>query len=197
MAVGPKGAAVDRPALFADIHQPSADFLMFPDVSSSSRKYIPLGFYPRDAIITNKVHAVEGCSAYEFGVIQSRVYMAWVKAVSSRMKSDFNHSSTFVYNNFPWPDRTDSEVASISSAAAEVLTARMEHKGASLADLYGPLSMPPDLFVAHKNLDKFVLAAYGLKSSATDAEVLSTLFTRYEQLVAPMARMMEKKSKKR
>ena len=194
-AVGPKGAAVDRPSLFADIHQPSADFLMFPDVSSSSRKYIPLSFYSRDAIITNKVHAVEGCSAYEFGVIQSRVYMAWVRAVSSRMKSDFNHSSTFVYNNFPWPDRTDAGIASVSSAAAEVLTARMAHKGASLADLYGPLSMPPDLMGAHKDLDKFVLAAYGLKSSATDSEVLSALFTRYEELTAPLAGIMGKKKR--
>jgi hypothetical protein len=41
-----------------------------------------------------------------------------------------------------------------------------------------------------------VLAAYGLKPSATDAEVLSALFTRYEELVAPMIEMMGKKRKK-
>jgi len=57
--------------------------------------------------------------------------------------------------------------------------------------------MPPDLLKAHEQLDRVVLAAYGLKASATDAEVLSVLFTRYEELVAPMAGMMEKKSKKR
>jgi hypothetical protein len=49
---------------------------------------------------------------------------------------------------------------------------------------------------AHRELDKFVLAAYGLKSSATDAQVLSVLFTRYEELVAPMIGMMDKKKKK-
>ena len=95
-----------------------------------------------------------------------------------------------------WPDRTDVGIASVSSAAAEVLTARMAHQGASLADLYGPLSMPPDLTGAHKALDKFVLATYGLKSSATDAEVLSALFARYEELVAPMIGVMGKKRKK-
>jgi hypothetical protein len=109
------------------------------------------------------------------------------------MKSDFNHSSTFVYNNFPWPDRTDAGIASVSSAATEVLAARKAHQGASLADLYGPLSMPPDLMGAHKALDKFVLAAYGLKSSATDAEVLSALFTRYEELVALMIGVKKRK----
>jgi len=46
--------------------------------------------------------------------------------------------------------------------------------------------MPPDLLKAHEQLDRVVLAAYGLKASATDAEVLSVLFTRYEELTAPL-----------
>ena len=57
--------------------------------------------------------------------------------------------------------------------------------------------MPADLTKAHQDLDKVVLTAYGLKASATDAEVLGELFSRYERLMAPMAGMMEKKSKKR
>jgi hypothetical protein len=57
--------------------------------------------------------------------------------------------------------------------------------------------MPADLVKAHEVLDKAVMATYGLKPAATDAEVLGELFARYERLVAPMAGMMEKKSKKR
>ena len=68
-----------------------------------------------------------------------------------------------------------------------MLAAREAHPGSSLADLYGPLSMPEDLTVAHQNLDKAVLMAYGLKPAATDPEVLSELFSRYEALVAPLA----------
>ena len=85
----------------------------------------------------------------------------------------------------------------IETAAQGVLAAREAHPGASLADLYGPLSMPADLTKAHQDLDKAVLTAYGLKPAATDAEVLGELFSRYEELVAPMAGMLEKKSKKR
>lgn len=33
-------------------------------------------------------------------------------------------------------------------------------KGASLADLYNPLTMPPDLVKAHNNLDKAVDLCY-------------------------------------
>ena len=56
--------------------------------------------------------------------------------------------------------------------------------------------MPPDLLKAHEQLDRVVLAAYELKPSATDTEVLSALFTRYEELVAPMIGVMGKKRKK-
>jgi hypothetical protein len=57
--------------------------------------------------------------------------------------------------------------------------------------------MPEDLTMAHQDLDKAVLAAYGLKPVATDAEVLGELFSRYERLVAPLAQMMNKAGKKR
>ena len=38
---------------------------------------------------------------------------------------------------------------------------------------------------------------YGLKASATDAEVLSALFTRYGELVAPMDGLLGKKKRKK
>lgn len=60
-------------------------------------------------------------------------------------------------------------------------------------DIYGVDRKRVALF---EQLDRVVLAAYGLKPSATDAEVLSALFTRYEELVAPMIEMMGKKRKK-
>ena len=84
----------------------------------------------------------------------------------------------------------------IEAAAQGVLDARDAHPGSSLADLYDAVAMPPDLAKAHEGLDKAVLSAYGLRPSSNDAEVLSTLFTRYEELVAPMIGVMGKKRKK-
>ncbi len=51
-----------------------------------------------------------------------------------------------------------------------------------LADIYDPLSMPPDLLKAHKTLDKAVLSACGVPAGATDTEILAELFKRYETL---------------
>ena len=152
----------------------------------------------KPAVIANDaLSTIADATLVTFGVLHSRPFQVWNATVSGRLKSDFRITAEVTYNNFPWPDMEGSARTAIEVAAQGVVAAREAHPGASLADLYGPLSMPADLTRAHQDLDKAVLTAYGLKASATDAEVLSVLFTRYEELVAPMAGMMEKKSKKR
>jgi hypothetical protein len=61
-------------------------------------------------------------------------------------------------------------VQAIETAAQGVIDARTAHPDASLADLYDPIAMPPDLRKAHQALDKAVDAAYGKKNFASDAE---------------------------
>jgi hypothetical protein len=62
-----------------------------------------------------------------------------------------------------------------------VLDARAVHPESSLADLYDPVAMPPDLRRAHQTLDKAVDAAYGRKSFASDAERVAFLFELYHK----------------
>ena len=68
------------------------------------------------------------------------------------------------------------------SAAQAVLAARALYPSSTLADLYDPLTMPPELTTAHRRLDKAVDAAYGKTSFATEAERVAFLFRRYEAL---------------
>ena len=72
-------------------------------------------------------------------------------------------------------------MASIEEAAQTVLDARAAHPDASLADLYDPVAMPPDLRKAHQALDKAVDAAYGKKTFASDAERVAFLFELYHK----------------
>ena len=68
-----------------------------------------------------------------------------------------------------------------------MLDARAAHPGATLADLYDPIAMPPDLAAAHAALDRAVDAAYGQRGGfATEAARLAFLFARYQALVAPL-----------
>jgi hypothetical protein len=64
----------------------------------------------------------------------------------------------------------------IASAAQAVLDARAAHPNATLADLYDPLTMPPDLVKAHAHLDALVDKAYGLSPSCTDLGRVAHLF---------------------
>ena len=89
-----------------------------------------------------------------------------------------------VYNTFPWPTPTEKQRTAIEVAAQAVLEARAAHPGASLADLYDPLTMPPDLVKAHQKLDAAVDASYGYKGGSTDAARVAFLFGLFQELTS-------------
>ncbi len=180
----PTRRAADTPARFFYISQPTTPYILIPEVSSERRRYVPIGLMPPDVISSNKNYLIAEPSLYLFGVLQSAMHIAWLGTVGGRLESRFQYSGTMVYNTFPWPEPTAKERAAIEAAAKGVLDARAAHPGASLADLYDPLSMPPDLVKAHHALDKAVDIAYGYKAAATDAARVAFLFDRYQQLTS-------------
>ncbi len=185
------------PSLFAFISHENKPYLLIPSVSSENRKYIPIGFMPASTIASNLCLIVPNADLYNFGIITSAMHMAWVRYVGGRLKSDYRYSNSIVYNNFPWPeDLTPAQKTKIEQAAQAVLDARAAHKGASLADLYDPNTMPPDLVKAHRALDAAVDAAYSKKKFAGDAGRVAHLFDLYQKLTAPLA-LEEKKPKKK
>ena len=110
------------------------------------------------------------------------MHVAWVRYVAGRLKSDYRYSNQIVYNNFPWPrDPSELQKQAVEQAAHAVLDARAKFPGASLADLYDPLAMPPELRRAHQDLDRAVDAAYGRKKFSADAERVAFLFDLYGQ----------------
>jgi len=178
----------ETPALFAEIRQPSTAYLAFPTVSSERRIYIPIGMLPSEVIASNQVYVLAGASLYHLGILTSAMHMAWVRTVCGRLKSDYRYSAGIVYNNFPWPlDATDKQKQAIEEAAQKVLDTRAKFPKSSLADLYDPLTMPPDLLKAHQALDRAVDTAYvssgGKKNFASDAERVAFLFDLYRQIV--------------
>jgi hypothetical protein len=102
------------------------------------------------------------------------------------LKSDYRYSKDIVYNNFPWANPTDAQKATIEAAAQGVLDARATFPDSSLADLYDPLTMPPNLLKAHKKLDKAVWAAYGFspKELTSEAAVVARLMEMYQNLTS-------------
>ncbi len=174
--------SAEFPMLFQQIRQPINDYLIIPRHTAGERKYIPIGFMSKDEIAGDAVLVVPNTTTYEFGIITSIVHMAWTRIVAGRLGNGYRYSAKIVYNNFPWPKVTDAQKQKISKTAQAILDARNIYPDSSLADLYDPLTMPVELRRAHEENDKAVLKAYGLKSSATEQEIVQRLFEMYEEL---------------
>ena len=178
---GARRLGEERPYQFRDLNNPDTA-IVIPKVSSERRKYVPLGFIDKSTVTTGTVLIVPNGTLYMFGVLSSAFHMAWLRAVGGRMKSDLQYSKDLVYNNFIWPTVSDEARKTIETAAQGVLDARAAHPGQTLADLYDPLYMPPDLLKAHQHLDALVDKAYG-KKFANDAERVAHLFDLYAAAV--------------
>lgn len=142
-----------------------------------------MGFLPPDIIVNDSVQIIPDATMYHFGVLESNVHMAWMRAVCGRLKSDYRYSKDVVYNNFPWPSVTAEQQARIEQTAQAILDARALYPDSSLADLYDPVTMPPELLKAHRDNDRAVMAAYGFATSMTEADCVAALFALYDQLV--------------
>jgi hypothetical protein len=182
----------ETPTLFDEIREPSSDYVALPKVSSENRKYIPIDYLKQEVIPGDKLFVLSDVTPYHFGVLTSSVHMAWMRTVCGRLKSDYSYSNTIVYNNFPWPsfakatagkpDLRDSATPreKISQTAQAILDARALYPDSSLADLYDPLTMPPELRKAHAANDRAVLAAYGLAPDTAESEIVAHLMKLYQ-----------------
>lgn len=178
----PTRKLAETPTRFHVEFMPTEPYMVIPEVSSERRKYIPFGFLNPDTLASNKLRLLPHARVYHFGVLSSEMHMAWTRYTCGRLESRYQYSIHIVYNNFPWPDNPcQAYRQKIEQAAQAVLDARAQFPGATLADLYDPLTMPPALVKAHQMLDGAVDAAYGKRSFKNDAERVSFLFNLYQK----------------
>ena len=173
------------PTRFQTENMPKGDYIVIPEVSSQRRKYVPMGYMNDSVLCSNKVRLMPNASLYHFGILESNVHMAWMRAVCGRLKSDYDYSIKIVYNNFPWPTPTDAQKAKIEQTAQAILDARALYPDCSLADLYDEVTMPPELRKAHQQNDKAVMQAYGFWGKLnTETECVAELMKMYQELTA-------------
>lgn len=190
----------DTPYLFGEIRQPKTNYIIVPGTSSENRRLIPMGFLPSNIIASNAAFTIENATLYHFGILQSRIHMAWVKVVCGRLKSDYRYSGRVVYNNFPWPADTDEDVRlKIEGTAQDILNARSNNADCSLAQMYNENAMPQNLVNAHRENDRAVFAAYatmGLTPEMNDEDIALTLLQKSVKLATPKPTRKKTKKKK-
>ncbi len=186
------------PTLFRDKNQPES-FIVVPRVSSENRKYIPMGFFDKNSIVSDTCMSIPNGTIYHFGVLMSFLHVVWTKKTGGYLGTSIRYSKDIVYNNYPWPENPNGkQIKAIETAAQKVLDARLEFPKSSLADLYDPLTMPPALVKAHNELDKAVDLAYRPQTFTSEANRMEFLFELYEKYTADLfTKEKVKKGKKK
>lgn len=174
----------NTPHLFRpNANQPKSRYLAIPAVFSESRFWATCDSLPPEVIAGNKVYVCDDPDGFAFAIVSSSMFITWQKAVGGRLKSDPSFSNTLVWNNLPLPRVQEGLRAQIIAAGHDILQYRAESNGKSLASLYHPLSMKPELIKLHEKLDRLVDVAFGARAPLkSNHEREQTLFTQYLEL---------------
>ena len=175
---------------------PETVFLLIPGVSTPRRDYTPIGCLAPPAIPSNATLCLPGATLDLFGILTSAMHMAWVRSIGGRLGNSYRYSVGVVYNTFPMPTMTERQKQALVKKAQAVLTARTAHKGTTLATLYDPDLMPPNLHRAHKELDKAVDRLYRKTPFNSERERVEYLFQLYEKMTSPLTAPRRKKRKR-
>ena len=177
----PTRKLAETPTLYHVNVVPEAPFLVVPEVSSERRDYVPIGWLEPPVVPSNLVRVLENATLVDFAILTSAMHMAWLRHVSGRLESRYRYSIGLVYNTFPIPDG-GKDFQRLELLAQAVLEARDTHPDATLADLYDPDLMPPDLRRAHQALDRAVDRLYRPTRFASERERVEHLFELYERM---------------
>ncbi len=170
----------EYPTLFAQRNNPKTDYILVPISTSENRDYIPISFVSKNVIPNNSVSLIPSDDKYIMGIIMSKMHMVWMSYVCGRLESRYRYSSTIVYNNYPFPKTIDeNKREDIISKVYNILNVRDEFPNDSLANLYDPLLMPPELKKAHFKLDESVDKAYRDEKFKDNRDRIKYLFDLY------------------
>jgi hypothetical protein len=88
------------------------------------------------------------------------------------------------------------KMAAVAARAKAVLDARARYPLATLAELYDPLTMPPDLVKAHADLDRAVDRCHRTAPFTSERQRVEFLFALYESYTAPLLPATKTKRKR-
>lgn len=189
----PTQKLAEIPYRFGEIRYKPTESIIVPSISSGLRQYIPIGHLGPDTVVSKKAFAIYGAEPWVLALLTSVMHMVWVKAISGRMRINYQYSNTIVYNNFPVPALSDAVKELLTVAALRVLDVREYHCELALAELYDPKYMPADLRAAHAEVDALVDSIYSKHAYETDEQRLSDLFALYEAMTEAEASKGSKK----
>jgi hypothetical protein len=157
--------------------------IVIPRVTTESRIYLPVGLLTENTIISDQAFGIFDAPLWNFAILSSRIHLIWISTVCGRLKTDFRYSNTLGWHSFPIRDLTEKHKADLTLCAEDILLAREAHFPATIADLYDPDKMPPDLREVHERNDEVLERVYIGRRFRNDTERLEKLFELYTKMV--------------
>jgi hypothetical protein len=170
------------PHLFDERRNPDTEYLAIPRHVAEMRRYFTARRFSPEVICGDANFVVPDPSGFLLGILSSSMFIAWMRAIGGRIKSDLRFSNTFTYNTFPLPEVSERQRREIVGGSAGVIAAREFHSGKTLAQLYDPFAMPANLIDAHGVLDRAVDQVFDQGDVGTESSRQKILFERYALL---------------
>lgn len=171
------------PQLFGeDYHRSSKNTLVIPVRSSENRPYLTPNIYHDNEIITNLAFALYDAELWHFSIISSRLHVIWIDTLCGKLETRRTYSNTLGWNIFPVPDFNSEERKALEQAGRNIILARENSFPKTIAELYDPNNIPPDLKQAHIENDSLLESFYRIKPFESDEDRLTHLFERYVEM---------------
>ena len=167
---------------FVQIQHEPEQCIAIPKVSSERRRYLPIGLFDENTVISDLAFAVYSPPTYVFSILSSRIHLLWATVVGGRLKTDYRYSNAISYNNYPLPELTDDHKNALTGTAMGIISVRESYSELSLSDLYDPDRMPKELLNAHLDNDSVVEEIYRKEPFLDDQERLECLFDLYQKV---------------
>lgn len=174
----------DYPNRFYFFAHQDGPSLVIPSTTSERRDYIPIAYLEDGSVASNSTQVIFNAKLWLFGVLTSKLHMAWIRTVCGQLETRIRYSSTLGYNTFPIHTLLEAEKDALNKSARRILLARAAHPEKTLADMYDPDKMPADLREAHEENDHLVDQLYKKGGFTNDEDRLAALFDLYEQMTA-------------
>lgn len=185
-ACSPRPATADlaeQPHKFGWIAQKGdEEIIILPRILSERREYITAGYEVPGTLTTDQAYMLLDAPLWNLSLIFSKLHHVWVSVVCGKLKTDIRYSNTLGWNTFPVPDLTEKNKADLTKCAEDILLARESHFPATIADLYEPKDMPPNLREAHERNDEVLERIYIGRRFRNDTERLEKLFGLYTEM---------------
>jgi hypothetical protein len=171
------------PFAFGEIRQKGSEpAIIVPRITSERRPYLPVGLVEGGSIVSSQNFAVYSPPIWVLACLASRLHRTWIATICGRTRTDFAYSNTLGWNTFPLPKLTEQMKVDLTRCAENILLAREAHFPATIADLYDPKAMPPDLRRAHDENDETLERIYIGRRFRNDTERLEKLFELYTNM---------------